>query len=354
MMWSHVLSFVGPGAHVRMIIDHHILRTYVQMYGVRTCAPCLLESPSLLVYGLDIGMPPTRGTCGAALAAPGLDLVTRALRCGASWTRGDTDTAVALGRLDAMDLPEAQLYRGHVATAAARVGNIDALEWAYLHGELPDWCSASAAAATGRIDVLRYLWGRKCPFNQIATATAARHGQLRALAWLRAHGCPWGVSSADEAALAGRTDTLRWILANSGPVNAGTLAIAAENGSVECMTMLRAAGCAWTPCVCTSAARNGHVRALEYAHEGGCPWDATAFSAAARAGNLNTMQWLLDADCPRDAGTTAAAVYAGLEVVQWCRAHGFPWDATTLTAARWKHVDPTVLKWCVENGCPAV
>ena len=48
----------------------------------------------------------------------------------------------------------------------------------------------------------------------------------------------------------------------------------------------------------------------------------------------------------------AKAAWSGrLDVLQWLRANGCPWDVMVRSSARWKgHLH--VLKWAVANGCP--
>jgi hypothetical protein len=46
-----------------------------------------------------------------------------------------------------------------------------------------------------------------------------------------------------------------------------------------------------------------------------------------------------------------AAVGGHLEVLQWARANGCPWDEDTLRVARDEgHLE--VVNWCIVNGCP--
>jgi len=48
---------------------------------------------------------------------------------------------------------------------------------------------------------------------------------------------------------------------------------------------------------------------------------------------------------------TLAAEFGHLDVVQWARKHGCPWDARACTIAA-QHGHLEVLRWAREHGCP--
>ena len=64
--------------------------------------------------------------------------------------------------------------------------------------------------------------------------------------------------------------------------------------------------------------------------EGGFAMDVTEMGMAARGGNLELVQWLRGAGCPWDYNTCFNAVYGGrVEVLRWVRENGAPWLAGT-------------------------
>eukprot|EP00611_Tribonema_gayanum_P006610 TRINITY_DN1588_c0_g3_i1.p1 TRINITY_DN1588_c0_g3~~TRINITY_DN1588_c0_g3_i1.p1 ORF type:complete len:113 (+),score=11.93 TRINITY_DN1588_c0_g3_i1:53-391(+) len=85
---------------------------------------------------------------------------------------------------------------------------------------------------------------------------------------------------------------------------------------------------------------------------------------AGRAGDLDILQWLRAQGCPWDGRICAEAVVNGhLELLQWARANGCPWNGEnlmTLDFLVW--VDGTCSKslvnalsaveWALANGCP--
>ena len=53
-------------------------------------------------------------------------------------------------------------------------------------------------------------------------------------------------------------------------------------------------------------------------------------NAAGKAGNLELVQWLRGEGCPWDHYTCHyAAIYGHVEVLRWARENGCPWDADT-------------------------
>ena len=104
--------------------------------------------------------------------------------------------------------------------------------------------------------------------------------------------------------------------------------------------------------LCSYSAKGGHLEVLQWARAHGCPWDARTCLMAARNGHLAVLQWARAHGCPWDEQTCARAAGNGhLKVLQWARAHGCPWDEhTRLFAADIGHLE--VLKWARAHGCP--
>ena len=74
--------------------------------------------------------------------------------------------------------------------------------------------------------------------------------------------------------------------------------------------------------------------------------------AAAIGGHLEVLQWVRANGCPWDERTCWGAAEGGhLEVLQWARANGCPWSGETCEFAA-KGGDVEVLRWACANGCP--
>ena len=104
--------------------------------------------------------------------------------------------------------------------------------------------------------------------------------------------------------------------------------------------------------LCTFAARAGHLELLQWARLNGCPWDVWTCVNAARNGHLDMLQWARLNGCPWDERTCASAAHNGhLEVLQWARLNGCAWDERTcFNADERGHLE--VLQWARLNGCP--
>ena len=101
----------------------------------------------------------------------------------------------------------------------------------------------------------------------------------------------------------------------------------------------------------------GSVALLKWTLAEGCPREdedgITLAHVAARQGQLELLKWLCGAGgFAMDEGVMAdAATSDNLDVVQWLRGEGCPWDYHTCHhAAEQGHVE--VLRWARENGCP--
>ena len=72
---------------------------------------------------------------------------------------------------------------------------------------------------------------------------------------------------------------------------------------------------------------------------------------AAKDGHLEVLQWARENGCPWDWKTCAFAASCGQLEVQWARANGCPWDGYTLIyARRGGHLE--LLNWAIASGCP--
>ena len=65
--------------------------------------------------------------------------------------------------------------------------------------------------------------------------------------------------------------------------------------------------------VCSYAALGGHLEVLQWARANGCPWDEDTCSAAANRGHLEVLQWARANGCPWGEETCEAK----FKVLQW-------------------------------------
>ena len=77
--------------------------------------------------------------------------------------------------------------------------------------------------------------------------------------------------------------------------------------------------------LCRLAAGGGHLEVLQWARAHGCPWDHHTCTAAARNGHLEVLQWARAQGCDWDEQTCLEAEEgAHFEVLEWARAQGCP------------------------------
>ena len=117
--------------------------------------------------------------------------------------------------------------------------------------------------------------------NQICAAFA-RVGDIDILQCALIHGYPWTGIASKSAAFAGYLHVLKWAkdrLAWDKHVCEGS----AQGGHLEVLRWARQNGCAWE----SSRCRGRHLKVLKWARQHGCRWDAI-FIVAARADYLDT------------------------------------------------------------------
>ena len=102
--------------------------------------------------------------------------------------------------------------------------------------------------------------------------------------------------------------------------------------------------------LCVAAARSGHLEVLQWLRTNGCPWDSYTCMRAAQGGHLEVLQWARTNGCPWDELACMFAALGGhLEALQWSRANGCPWDGRTIDLARANGYHDVVI-WAKANG----
>lgn len=91
--------------------------------------------------------------------------------------------------------------------------------------------------------------------------------------------------------------------------------------------------------VCTYAAYGGHLEMLQWERENGCPWDKETCAGAAMGGHLEIMKWARANGCPWDWKTSHGA-----------KQGGHPYKV--MSAAVLGRLD--MIQWVVQNDVPNV
>ena len=173
----------------------------------------------------------------------------------------------------------------------------------------------------------RLKWAREngCPWGGGVCSAAARGGHLEVLQYARANECPWDEDTCSSAAVKaiwmccsgpGQTDALGkkaraqplpveaiWMCCSGpGQTDVRGMKARAEPLPVEAIWMC-CSGPGQTDAlgmkarVCF-AAHGGHLEVLQWARANGCPWDETTCEAAVARGHLDVVQWAKENDCP--------------------------------------------------------
>ena len=165
-------------------------------------------------------------------------------------------------------------------------------------------------------------------------------------------------------------------------MNAGTCMRAAIGGHLHVLQWLRREGCEWDSKTCGGASFGGYLEILKWARSQGCPIDETTCNAAGEGGHLDILKYLRTEGCPwgraehtlkhtlspflltlslslfffftvvmKDESCCHGAAHAGhLEVLEWARSQGAPWDAARIAGMSLGHHDVT--EWL--RGQPGV
>ena len=103
---------------------------------------------------------------------------------------------------------------------------------------------------------------------------------------------------------------------------------------------------------CARMAENGNLELLQFLRGKGCPWDEDTCSKAARNGHLECLKYAHENGCPWDEKVCSEATeYGHLECLKYAHENGCSWDLLTCcNAAENGHLE--CLKYAHENGCP--
>ena len=103
---------------------------------------------------------------------------------------------------------------------------------------------------------------------------------------------------------------------------------------------------------CARMAYDGNLELLQFLRAKGCPWDEDTCLNAAKNGQLECLKYAHENGCPWDEITCHYAVENGnLECLKYAHENGCPWDKWTCAdAAKSGHLE--CLKYARENGCP--
>ena len=169
--------------------------------------------------------------------------------------------AVSKGMRDAVDATGRKVEEFEEDDAAER-GYWNMLKCLRRRGRLHEECLVCAAAARiGDLEALQALRSENFPWDELTCWHAAKGGHLETLKWARENDCPWDVMTCTGAAFGGHLEALKWLREND---------------------------CPWDDETCSHAAERGHLEILKWARESGCPWNEQTRAVAASKGYVET------------------------------------------------------------------
>ncbi len=299
------------------------------------------------------------------------------------------------------------LYYGsddmNISTVAARYGHTHVLKWA-INMFCP-WNTVTiiAAAKSGNLSTLEYIvgvifgGGGFITFSN-AYMTAAKYGHAHVMDWLNdkivelssqnpnfegdfaRDRSNWEHNICVIAARYGRTNILIWSYKKLGHVCQKSCKVAARHGHLETLKAITPMCDTRDTDIIRCAVKGGHFEVIQWAFANGYPAGDYAVNTMCELGHLDMFRWIMERGFPRiakflesaaerghlhilkwaasdgfNAGTlkvlTAAVFGRQLEVVQWLRSIGCPWDVSISGMALVRE-DTRTLRWLMENGCP--
>jgi len=254
--------------------------------------------------------------------------------------------------------------RGHipmnsiVLVAAARSGNLALLQW---------------LVSIGFHDVHGKNMSDEIKDHSKAVAmVAAKHGHFHVLKWMHGLGCAMDHHTVNAAAEWGDYDMFTWLTLGGWTTAAtegigyfpGVLAHAARGSGMrpqgehrKILEHLLRRGNEWTGGTFRDAADKAALEMLQWMRRDGCPdpFPGLTTITAAKHNRRDVLEWLLrdhGHDYRLDAEVAQAAAQGGhLELLQWLRSRGCPWDFRAVQFAAYPK-NLHVLRWMAANGAP--
>ncbi|CAB1108558.1 unnamed protein product [Ectocarpus sp. CCAP 1310/34] len=93
-----------------------------------------------------------------------------------------------------------------------------------------------------------------------------------------------------------------------------------------------------------------NLEVLQWMRTNGCPWNERTCSEAAKGGHLERLQWAGENGCAWDSDPWAGAAGGEhLQISRWTRANGCPWDQQACSIPA-EGGNPDILQWLRGNG----
>jgi hypothetical protein len=102
---------------------------------------------------------------------------------------------------------------------------------------------------------------------------------------------------------------------------------------------------------CSKAAGNGHLDVLQWLKENGWPWDSWTCILAASGGHLKVLKWSRENGCPWNHVACQEAAREGhLNILKWLRENKCPWDRDQCLEMSRREGRDDVANWILNQG----
>lgn len=155
------------------------------------------------------------------------------------------------------------------------------------------------------------------------------NGHLEVLQWCRAHGCRWSNNTWELAVMKGQLSILQWCAVSDFSRRVSCIFASKSLGLLSWLLANDLTKVDGTITACWSAAFWGNLEVLQWLRTEGCPWNESVSLTAATCGNLDVLKWCTANGCPWEARRCAkgAALHQQLHVVRWLEAKRPPFLA---------------------------
>lgn len=158
----------------------------------------------------------------------------------------------------------------------AKGGHLACLQWAVAQGSRVSWRMCALAAFGGHLHVLQWLHDN----GSWTQASALNGGHLEVFEWARQQGTPVCKELVHAAAKGSYAEVLQWALECAGERIKPDPLFCEIAGNTQVLKVLREHGYEWSKKTCAEFAKRGELELLQWARHNGCPWDWATCSQA--------------------------------------------------------------------------
>ena len=254
-----------------------------------------------------------------------------------------------------------------ITCAIAEVGSLETLKWAHEVLELPITKRVGIGAAErGKLDMVRWITAFENDFEFVAVdmgEAAAGHGHFPILEYLHLRVVNMSTRVTNAAAGWGDLKTFQWLLDCKTPVSDLALEYAARGSGQRksgdhkaIMDLILRQGKAWRHTTFVHSVQTATLDVLKWMRMLGChdKYPELTMMSAAGGNRRDVLAWLMNDVCSTtyrlDARVAWSAARCGhLELLQWLRDEGCPWDYRAAQSAA--HIrNLHVFRWMARNG----